>query len=190
MPTTDSTDRDFHDYLTGANTGVAYNGMSAAGASTHTNPSGPNTTISDPIQPHGQRVFLPGIDAPLWQRIVTGAVVVEGIEVVGMIAGEAARHRLTFILAVLCGIAALAYANMVGVPTLFGPDLPYPEATLGVAGFALPYAVLVGLVATSVILTTLLTAALTLALNLLRMAVGLAVVGAVGYAIYYVVMQG
>ncbi|RFU14269.1 hypothetical protein DZD18_02465 [Rhodobacteraceae bacterium W635] len=188
MPTTDSTNRDTHDFLTGANTGVRYNGMSSAGADTHEQPTGPQSPTGIPVA-GGQGVSLPDIDAPIWQRILTGAIVVEGVEFAGMLVGEALTRRLTFLIAVLSAVAALAYAYGVGVPAIMQPQYAYTEATFALAGFALPYALLGTVYAGCTILTTLLTAALTLTLNLLRMAVGLAAVAAIGYAVYYILTQ-
>ena len=189
MPTIDSTNRDTHDFLTGANTGVRYNGMSSSGADTHQQPTGPQPFIGNPDIGGGQGVSLPNIDSPLLMRIVTGAILVEGVEFAAMLVGDALTQRLTFLIAVLCGVAALAYGYGVGVPAAMQLQFGYAEATLALAGFALPYALLGTLFALCTILTTVLTAALTLTLNLLRMAVGLAVLAAVGYAIYYVLLQ-
>lgn len=192
MPTIDSTDQGFQDYLTGVNTGVAYNGMSAVGASHHKPATGSNVTAT-PVHPQGQStgfaVSLPTSADPVWLRIVTGALVVEGIEFLGFIGSEALKQRATFFAAILCGLAALVYGYLVGVPAMLSAQVSYSEAVLGLLVFALPYAALITLVLASTILGTLVTAVLVLTLNLLRLAIGFAIIAAIGYAIYYVVTQ-
>ena len=190
MPTIDSTDRGFHDYLTGANTGVAYNGMSAAGAATHTSPT---HSVAPPVTPApgGMRnVALPDFDAPIWLRIVTGAILVEAVEVVTFATGEALKHRLTLWLAIISGIVALVYGLAVGVPLMVQQTLPYAEASFAAIGFALPYGALIALFVAGTVLGTVLAGVLTLAFNLLRLALVMGVVAAVGYGVYYVAVLG
>ncbi|GAA5081321.1 hypothetical protein N0B44_28000 [Roseibacterium beibuensis] len=191
MPTIDSTDRDFHDYLTGANTGVAYNGMSAAGAATYTSPtSAPLSTVrpGSPAPGGMRNISLPDIDAPIWLRIVTGAIFVEAVEAVTFATGEALKHRLTLWLAIICGVAALIYGLAVGVPLIVQQTLPYAEASFAAIGFALPYGALIALFVAGTVLGTLMAGVLTLALNLLRLALVLGVVAAIGYGAYYMLV--
>ncbi|AHM04980.1 hypothetical protein roselon_02675 [Roseibacterium elongatum DSM 19469] len=142
-----------------------------------------------PPAPGGMRgVALPDIDAPIWFRIVTGAILVEAVEVVTFATGEALKHRLTLWLAVICGIAALIFGVAVGVPPMVQQTLPYAEASFAAIGFALPYGVLLGLFVAGTILGAFIAGVLTLALNLLRLAVVLGVVAAIGYGAYYMLV--